>query len=554
MSNCIAKLPHSCGSRQGLQVFERDDGGVDGFCFACESSVRHPYGAPRNLEDIPAKERIGKTKEEVAEEIEEIHSFPVVDLRDRRLRAAQLDEYGIKVGLSQQDGKTPALAYFPYYKGNEFSAYKCKLFDGKRFWSLGDQGDVDLFGWKQAVESGAKRLIIVEGEFDAPALKYIIDTYTEEKFEHLKPAVVSLPHGAGSAGKDLARLAKKIRKHFREVSLCYDTDEPGQRAVEASLIALPEATVITLPMHDANDCKKASVKVQKATYKALWWDHKKEKNTRLVCLDDIFQLSKEKAEYGVSWPWQTVTELTRGIRTGETIYIGAAQKMGKSEVVNALAAHLVVEHGWPILLAKPEEANLKTVKLLAGKIGKQRFHDPKVTYSEEEYDKAGEELLGEKVFMLDLYQHADYETFKADCVEAAGRGVKAIFLDPITNLTNGMNAGDANSKLQEIAQDLAAMAKDLDVVVFIFCHLRNPEGGTGHDRGGKVLTGQFAGSRAMGRSCNYMFGLEGNKDPELSPEERNTRKLVLLDDREFGEVGETNLYWNPETTCFAEMH
>lgn len=212
-----------------------------------------------------------------------------------------------------------------------------------------------------------------------------------------------------------------------------------------------------------------------------------------------------------------------------------------------------MKHGWPILLAKPEEANLKTVKLLAGKIGKARFHDPKVTYSDEEYDQAGKELMGRKVFMLDLYQHADYDSFKTDCVEAAANGVKAIFLDPITNLTNGMSASDANTKLQEIAQDLAAMAKDLDVVIFIFCHLRNPDGGPGHDRGGKVLTGQFAGSRAMGRSCNYMFGLEGNKDPDLSPEERNTRKFVLIDDREFGEVGETNLYWNPDTTIFAEM-
>lgn len=205
------------------------------------------------------------------------------------------------------------------------------------------------------------------------------------------------------------------------------------------------------------------------------------------------------------------------------------------------------------MLAKPEEANKKTVKLLAGKIAKTKFHDPSVEFDEEAYEEAGKKILGRKVAMLDLYQHADYETFKADCVEAAAQGVDAIFLDPITNLTNGMNAADANTKLQEIAQDLASMAKDLNVVIFIFCHLRNPDGGASHDRGGKVLTSQFAGSRAMGRSCNYMFGLEGNKDPDLSPEERNTRKLVLLDDREFGEVGETRLFWNPETTAFMEM-
>lgn len=553
MSNCVAKLPHSCGSRKGLQVFEKEDGVLDGYCYSCDTYVKHPYGKPKSIEDIPAKERLGKSKEEMEEEIKEISSFPVVDLRDRRLRKEVLEYYGIKIGLSEQDGKTPRLAYFPYEVDGKPQAYKAKLFEGKRFWSVGDQGDVDLFGWRQAVESGARRLIIVEGEFDAAALKRILDLYTEDKYEDLKPAVCSLPHGAASAGKDLARLSKKIRKHFREFTFCFDDDEAGQAGLEAAMKVFPEATVATLPMKDANDCLKAPVKTQKAAYKAVWWDHTTTKNTRLVWLDDIWEDCKEAPEYGVSWPWESTTQLTRGIRTGETVYIGAAQKMGKSEVVNALAAHLVVEHDWKILLAKPEEANKKTGKLLAGKIARAKFHDPSVEFDEEAFEEAGKKILGRKVCMLDLYQHADYETFKADCVEAAANGVKAIFLDPITNLTNGMSASEANTKLQEIAQDLAAMAKDLDVVIFIFCHLRNPESGIGHDRGGKVLTGQFAGSRAMGRSCNYMFGLEGNKDPDLSPEERNTRKLVLLDDREFGEVGETSLYWNPMTTVFSEM-
>jgi len=204
------------------------------------------------------------------------------------------------------------------------------------------------------------------------------------------------------------------------------------------------------------------------------------------------------------------------------------------------------------MMAKPEEANAKTYKLVAGKVSARVFHDPEVEFDEEAYDKAGE-VLKDKLCMVNLYQHLGWETLQADIRTAATEGCKAIFIDPITNLTNGMNAADANTKLQEIAQELASMAKDLDVVIFIFCHLRNPESGPSHDRGGKVLTSQFAGSRAMGRSCNYMFGLEGNKDPELSEEERNIRDLVLLDDREFGEVGSVSLYWNRSNGMFTEM-
>lgn len=553
MGTCVAKTSHSCGTRKGLQVYAEEDGELSGYCFSCETVVKHPYGKPKHLEDIPANQRFGKTKEEIQEEIAEIEECSAVDLKDRRLRAAALDYYGIKVGLSQVDGKTPSTVHFPYTKDGEFKAYKTKLIKDKRFWSVGDQSDVDLFGWEQAISTGAKRLIVVEGEFDAPALKVIIDKFTDEKYEDNKPAVCSLPHGAGTAGKDLGRLAGKMRKHFKEFSFCFDSDEAGQAALEKALVIFPEATTITLPRKDANDCLKAGQKAQKAAYKAAYWEHKESKNSRLVTLDSVWEKAKEPPEFGVSWPWETVTDLTRGIRTGETIYIGAAQKMGKSEIVNALAAHLVGVHGWPILLAKPEEANVKTAKLLAGKIAHARFHDPKVPFDEKAYEKAGEVLLGDKVFMLNLYQHMGYESLRADIIEGAGLGVKAVFIDPITNLTNGMSPSDANTKLQEIAQDLAALAKDLDIVIFIFCHLRNAEGGAPHDRGGKVLTSQFAGSRAMGRSCNYMFGIEGNKDPDLTEYERNIRKFVCLDDREFGEVGSVDLFWNNKTTMFKEV-
>lgn len=551
MGQCLLKLPHSCGTRAGLQVYEKEDGTVDGWCFSCNSYVAHPFGEPRRADDIPKTERISRTKEEIEQEIAEVANYPVVDLVDRRLRATDLDFYGIKIGLSEEDGKTPKFHYYPYYKDGELTAYKVRLIENKRMWSIGDQSDVDLFGWEQAKASGAKRLIITEGELDAVALKKIIDTYTTDQYADLKPAVVSLPHGAAAAGKDVARLLPKIRKYFKEVSLAFDDDAAGKLAIEEVCKVLPDATIIPLPCKDANDCV---IKGKgKEAHKAVTFNHKKAKNSRIVWLDDIWEDAKQPAEWGVSWPWKDVTDATRGIRKGETIYIGAAQKIGKSELLNQIASHLVAVHDWKVLLAKPEEANVKTAKLLAGKIAHAKFHDPKIEFDLKAYEEAGKTLLGNKVCMLNLYQHLGWETLKSDIYAAKAEGIDAVFIDPITNLTNGMNAADANAKLQEIAQELAAMAKDLDIVIFIFCHLRNPESGVSHDRGGAVLTSQFAGSRAMGRSCNYMFGIEGNKDPELPEEERNVRTLVLLDDREFGEVGRFKLFWDSDTTMFNEM-
>ena len=57
----------------------------------------------------------------------------------------------------------------------------------------------------------------------------------------------------------------------------------------------------------------------------------------------------------------------------------------------------------------------------------------------------------------------------------------------------------------------------------------------------------------MARSCNYALGFQGNKDPELSEEERNMRSIVMLADREFGESGNVDLYWDKKTHLFNEV-
>jgi twinkle protein len=326
MGQCLVKLPHSCGSRDGLQVFENDDGALTGYCFSCKTYISNPLGEGKGAADIPVAQRLRKTTEEVAAELEEISGYQVMDLKDRKLRADALDYYNIKIGVSEQDGKTPTFQYFPYYKKGKLTAYKVKLLDGKKFWSVGDQRDVDLFGWEQAKASGARRLIITEGENDAVALKKIFEIYEKEEFKDTIPAICSLPHGAAAAGKDIARLLPEIKKYFKEVAFCFDTDAAGAVATDDCCKILPEAKTINLPCHDANDCLIEGK--GKAAYQAAKWKAEVQKNTRIIWLDDVWEAAKQPAEWGVSWPWAEVTDKTRGIRTGETIYLGAAQKMG----------------------------------------------------------------------------------------------------------------------------------------------------------------------------------------------------------------------------------
>lgn len=551
MAKCVEKLPHrtdKCNSGNGLQVFEKDDGSYDGYCFACGTVVLDPYkNKPVGYKPAYFK----KSKEDIDAELHEIEEFQTLAIPSRKIRAESLAYFGVKIGVSEQDGTTPESVYFPYYRDGLLQGYKVRLLDHKKFWAVGTTKEVDLFGWDKAIATGAKKLLITEGEFDAIALWQIAkDVNKGTPYADNNPAVVSLISGAGSAPRDLVKFLPKIRQHFKEIVLVFDNDEPGKQAVDAVVRLIPDVTVATLPAKDANDCL-----IQgrgKAAYHAAIFNSTKPKNTRFVSGDSLHERAKVPPEFGFSWPWKHITKATRGIRLGETIYIGAGQKQGKSEVVNTLAAHFIREHRWKVYLVKPEEANNKTYKLVAGKLAGKIFHDPNKPFDEEAYDKAGEVLSGH-LFMLDLYQHVGWDTLKADIRQAATEGCKAVIIDPITNLTNGLEASVANTKLQEIAQELSAMALDLNIVIFIFCHLRNPDSGLPHERGGEVLSSQFAGSRAMARSCNLMLGLEGNRDPNLPKEEKNLRTLVLLEDREFGETGRYRLYWDDQTGLFNEL-
>ena len=549
MSGTVVEvIPCQCGSKRGNNVFQQADGTYDSFCFACKTYNHDPY-KDRPVNYTPPQ-GFKKTKEEVDRELKAIDGFKSFDLRDRKLRKSTLEYFGTRVSVSEVDGETPVAHYYPYRNGENLVGYKCRIVEGKKFWCIGSLKEADFFGWKQAIQTGSKRLYITEGEIDAMSLYQIIDENTKAEYKDIKPAVVSLINGSSSAGRSFASFAKDIRQHFKEVVLVFDMDEPGQKAVEDVMKVFPEAIVASLPAKDAGKCLEEGR--SKACFNACLFGAKKPKNTRLVSASELFEAAKKAPEQGYAWPWKHLTKITRGIRRGETIYIGAGPKQGKSEIVNTLAAWFIREFGWKVLLAKPEESNVKTVKMVAGKLAGKIFHDPTVPFDEASFIKATEEI-GEHLLLLNLYQHIGWETLKADIREAAQEGCVAIFIDPITNLTNGVNAADANTKLQEIAQELSAMALDLNIVIFIFCHLRNPDAGPAHERGGEVLSSQFAGSRAMARSCNLMLGIEGDRNPDLPTEQKNVRTLVLLEDREYGETGRFPLYWDNVTGLFNEM-
>lgn len=552
MGTLVGRMAHHCGSRQGLNLYEEEDGRVTGWCFSCKQHEPDPLNG--NTMEQSGTPRTVRSPEEIKKELDEISTYPILGLTDRQIGKATMERFGTRVSLDQERQESVAVHYYPYESltSGAVEGYKFRVVEGKRIRSIGQLKDVYPFGWSQAISTGAPRLYITEGEIDAMSLFSVIMQNNAKKgySEHI-PAVVSVPHGAASASADIAKVAAEIRKHFKEVVLVFDMDEAGQRAVQDVLKVFPDAIVATLPKKDVNECVLEGH--TKALINAVMWNASAPKNSRLILGSELAALAKEKPEMGLSWPWPEMTKLTRGIRRGEVYYFGSGVKMGKSELVNAIAVHMMVEHDSPVLLVKPEEDKAKTYKMLVGKAAGRIFHDPDIPFDEEAFDRA-EPLIGDKAVIVDSYQFVDWKTLQQDIRYAVKTyGVKDIIIDPITVFSAGLSSGEVNDFLILMSQELAAMAKDLDFTAYIFCHLKAPSMGDSHERGGAVLSTQFTGSRGMMRSCHMMVGMEGNKDPDLSPEDRNIRTLVILEERSFGATGKVPLYWDNKTGRFISL-
>ena len=483
---------------------------------------------------------------------EDPSTFPVGALPSRKIKKETAEYFDMRVGLSPADGATPIIAAFPYTKNNRPSGWKLRNLDKKMFSTHGYmKRDVEPFGWQQAISSGSKRLYVTEGELDAMSVYQVLRQHQKREYSHLVPAVISVPHGAQSALQCLNLWADEIVRKFQEVVLVFDNDEPGKDAQIACTSVLPNALTVSLPANDPNDCLMKGL--DRALNNTLVFKAYPPKTTSIVALDTLVEEALAPVPEGLAWPWASMTDLTRGLRFGETHYIGSGVKMGKTDIANALTAWYADTYELPVYMANFEETNVRTTKKVVGKVTGRVYHDPKKEYNPDDFRADARRIKG-KVHFVNAFQSADWSSVKRDIIYSVHHlGVKIVMVDPITNFTNSMVAGEADAFLRGFAQEVSTLARDLNVAVFLFCHCKAPDSGPTHEMGGKVRSAQFTGSRAMARACNYMWGLQGTKDPALPVEQRNTRELVLLEDREYGESGIIKLYWDQDTQLFSEI-
>lgn len=472
-----------CGSSDANAVYS--DG--HSHCFSC--------GGHRN--SVPT----GPRGEDDASDVEDLIHGEYRDLAKRGLREETCRKFGYKVGTKH--GKTVQLA--PYRdKDGKLVAQKLRFADKDEGmpWVGRNKKVTQLFG-QHLWGSGGKRVVITEGEIDAMSVSQLQDN---------KWPVVSLINGADGTRKDLSRNAAWLES-FDEIVLMFDMDEPGRKAVEeAALVLQPgKVKVAELPLKDANEMLQAGKGGE--VIRAIW-NARPYRPDGIKGVDDLIEAACQPVQWGIAWPWPTLTAATYGIRSTELYGFGGGVGCGKTEVFKELIHHLALELGHKVGVLMLEEPPKHTLKVLAGKVANKRFHIPGAEYEPNEL-RAAMEPLRDRVYLYDHFGAKDWDVIKAQIAfMVQALGIKFIFLDHLTALVAGVD--DERRALDRIMEEMASLAQRLDCSIFFISHLTTPKG-TPHEEGGRVHEKDFTGSRAIARWAHFLFGIERNKQEPDRP-------------------------------------
>lgn len=416
-----------------------------------------------------------------------------IALGKRNINEATCRKFGYKIVV--EDGKQVQCA--DYRRDGKLVAQKIRR-PGKKFAVRGDGKNMPLFGqhlWRDA----GKRLIITEGEIDCLTISQLQDN---------KWPVVSLPQGAPSAKKAIAREIEWVET-YETVVLCFDMDDAGRKASLEVAEMLPpgKCKIVSLPLKDANEMH---TKGRSGELIQCLWDAKTFRPAGVVGIEDLIEDAVTPPTVGRPWPWPTLTKVTYGRRYGELYGFGGGTGCGKSTIFKQVGEHILRTENVPVGFLMLEEAVAHTAVTLAGMAVKQRLHVPGEAPDPKIVREAIQKLAG-KAFFFDTRRDAyDWTTVEAKIKYMAhALGCRDIFLDHLTAVASMIEA-DERKAIDGIMAKLAGLAEKLDITIYYVSHLTTPEGKS-HEEGGRVMERHFRGSRSIAFWSDFLFGIERDK-------------------------------------------
>ena len=333
-SEFVRHLPcDNCGSSDGNSLYS--DGHT--FCFVChsrtsgEEDVNHTHQMSKQIHLMGSAERLHKRNIS-----EKTCKFYQIYQYDQTLRFPYFTEDGVLQGV-----KTKTKRKDFRYEGISTDT----LFGQHRFPSTG------------------KRIVVTEGELDAASCYESMPGWP----------MVSLPHGAASAKKDLQKQIP-LFQGYDEIVLFFDSDDAGRKAAEEACTVLPAGKVKIARLNAYKDASDALQDNQAELVRQAIWNAKPYRPDGIVDGKSLYKLvTTPEQPCAYEYHFKGLQEKLHGIRYGELTTITAGSGTGKTSFCRELAARLC-DQGESVGILELESSNRRTALGLMSVIAQKPLH------------------------------------------------------------------------------------------------------------------------------------------------------------------------------------
>lgn len=509
-----------CGSSDANALYE--DGTT--YCWSCGS-----YGGSSNAisnfkETMKHDKSVGKSWKPL--------QGTYADIPKRGIRETVCRKYGYSLGTTK-DGKPCHIADHRDASGL-LVAQKLRL-PNKHFAWLGERSSCLPLWGQHLWGSVGKSVVITEGELDCLSVAQAFGC---------KWPVVSLPDGANAAPRAIKQ-AYEWLCGYEKIVLCFDQDAPGQQAVQqvAEMLPVGKVFVMHLARKDAND---VLVNDGLAPITQAYWNATEWRPDGIIKGDDLWtEILETKDAQSISYPWNCVTKVTKGLRKGELVTITAGSGIGKSQFVREVAYHLL-QHGETVGMLMLEESTTRTALGLMGFSMNRILHNKKDDVSEEQLRAAFSQTVGcGRLYLYDHFGSTDVDNLlnKVRYMSKA-LGCSWIVLDHLSIVVSGLDGNDERKLIDRTMTLLRTLVQETGIGLIVVSHLRRPDG-RGHEEGAQVSLSQLRGSHAIAQLSDMVIGLERNQQ---GGEDSDMTTVRVLKNRFDGDTGEAGvLFYSKET-------
>ena len=451
-----------------------------------------------------------------------------------RLNKRNLSEKTNQFYRIYRDGDT---LRFPYFTSDGV-LQGIKIKNKKKVFTYEGISTDTLFGQHLFPTTG-KRIVITEGELDAASCYEAMPGWQ----------MVSLPHGAASAKKDVQKQIP-LCQGYDEIVLFFDGDDAGRKAAEETAGVLPPGKVKIARLEGYKDASEALQANDAQAIREAIWKAKPFRPDGIVDGKTLLKIvTTPQKPHDHEYPFKGLNEKLHGIRYGELTTFCAGSGSGKTSIMRHIATDLLNKNEHVGIL-ELEASNRRTaLGLMSTAVGKN-LHIGE--HEQTELESAFESSIAN----WNLYLFDGFGSFEPDLIYnrieymATGLECRVIFLDHLSILLSGLD-GDERRMIDVTMTRLRSLVERTGIALFLVSHLRRAGNDKhSHEEGGRVSLSSLRGSHSIAQISDSVVALEVDQQADA---ERKLTTVRVLKNRHSGEVGVScQLSYDLNTCRFTE--